>query len=106
MIATFGGVLELISQSDLKLPSCIEHAMVSASRHAKCAAGRIAVDSAKHMAIECIGNIQFKADVLAFGDVRALYDRKILIDVAGTANIAEGHRQVTENETLLGNEAG
>ena len=97
-------VSELVPQGDLKLPSRIEYAVVSAAGHTKRAAGGIAVDSTKHMAIEGVGNVQFEDDALAFGDVSAFYDREVLVDVARAANIAERHRQISEDIALLGNQ--
>src|SRR6266850_1372480 len=104
-MAVLSEASELIPQGDLNLPSCIEYAVASAARHTKCAAARIAVDSSKDMAIEGVGNIQFEDEALAFGDASALYDRKVLVDVAGTSDIAERHREVSEDIALLGNQA-
>jgi hypothetical protein len=56
-MATLAGVSELVPHSDLNLPRGVEDAVVSAARHTKRAAAGIAVDSAKDMAIEGVGNV-------------------------------------------------
>jgi len=105
-MATLPIASELVPQSDLNLSSRIEYAVVSATGHAKCAAGGVAVDSTKHMAIERVRNIQFEDDVLAFYDAGPLYDRKVLVDVTRTANIAERHWKVSEDIALLSYQGG
>src|ERR1700745_2648353 len=93
--------LEFVAKDKLNGSRTVEHGPASTSRHTKGGISRDAIQLAESMAGKGVGNIGFEGQELIFSNGRSLDDRKILVDISGSANLAQRDWKIAEGVSTL-----